>query len=63
MPLAAYAEVEGGKLRLRALVGNAASGEYVETEAIGELHAADALAATAVARLKEQGALRLLGTA
>jgi hypothetical protein len=35
----------------------------VETEAIGELHAAEALAATAVARLKEQGALRLLGMA
>jgi hydroxymethylbilane synthase len=63
VPLAAYAEVEGGKLRLRALVGNAASGEFVETEAIGELHAAEALAATAVARLKEQGALRLLGVA
>lgn len=63
VPLAAYAEVEGGKLRLRALVGNAASGEFVETEAIGELHTADALAAMAVARLKEQGALRLLGMA
>jgi len=63
VPLAAYAEVEGGKLRLRALVGNAASGEFVETEAIGELHTAEALAATAVARLKEQGALRLLGMA
>lgn len=63
VPLAAYAEVEGGKLRLRALVGNAASGEFVETEVIGGLDAADELAATAVARLKEQGALRLLGMA
>jgi hydroxymethylbilane synthase len=61
MPLAAYAEIEHGKLRLRALVGNAGSGEYVETEVIGELNAAEALATTAVARLKEQGALRLLG--
>ncbi|HQR75286.1 MAG TPA: hydroxymethylbilane synthase [Burkholderiaceae bacterium] len=63
VPLAAYAEVEGGKLLLRALVGNAASGEFVETEVIGGLDAADELAATAVARLKEQGALRLLGMA
>jgi hydroxymethylbilane synthase len=63
VPLAAYAEVEGGRLRLRALVGNAASGAYVETEASGELGAAEELAATAVARLKEQGALRLLGLA
>jgi hydroxymethylbilane synthase len=63
VPLAAYAEVEDGKLRLRALVGNAASGEFVDTEVVGELGAAEALAATAVARLKEQGALRLLGMA
>jgi hydroxymethylbilane synthase len=63
VPLAAYAEIESGKLRLRALVGNAASGEFVETEVIGDLDSADALAATAVARLKEQGALRLLGMA
>ena len=32
VPLAAYAEVDGNRLRLRALVGNAATGEYVETE-------------------------------
>jgi hydroxymethylbilane synthase len=63
VPLAAYAEVENGKLRLRALVGNAGSGEFVETEVVGEIDAAEALAATAVARLKEQGALRLLGMA
>ena len=63
VPLAAYAEVEGGQLRLRALVGNAATGEYVETEARGELSDADGLATRAVAHLKEQGALRLLGMA
>lgn len=61
VPLAAYAEIEGGRLRLRALVGNAASGVFVETETSGEPEAADELAATAVAHLKEQGALRLLG--
>ena len=63
VPLAAYAEVEGGDLRLRALVGNAATGEYVETEVRGPLAAAEAIAAEAVARLKADGALRLLGTA
>ncbi len=61
VPLAAYAEIEGGRLRLRALVGNAASGVFVETETSGEPEAADELAATAVAHLKELGALRLLG--
>jgi hydroxymethylbilane synthase len=63
VPLAAYAEVEGNRLRLRALVGNAATGEYVETESSGDLADADALAAEAVAHLKERGALRLLGLA
>jgi len=63
VPLAAYAEVEGDSLRLRALVGNAASGEYVETEATGPVADAEALGAQAVAHLKELGALRLLGTA
>jgi hydroxymethylbilane synthase len=63
VPLAAYAEVEGDRLRLRALVGNAATGEYVETETSGAMSAADDLAARAVAHLKERGALRLLGLA
>ena len=63
VPLAAYAEVEGDRLRLRALVGNAATGEYVETESSGGLDEADQLAAAAVAHLKERGALRLLGMA
>jgi hydroxymethylbilane synthase len=63
VPLAAYAEVEGDCLRLRALVGNAATGEYVETETSGAMSAADDLAARAVAHLKERGALRLLGLA
>jgi hydroxymethylbilane synthase len=63
VPLAAYAEVEGGDLRLRALVGNAATGEYVETEIRGPVSDADAIAAEAVARLKADGALELLGKA
>jgi len=63
VPLAAYAEIEGGDLRLRALVGNAATGEFVETEIRGPVTDADAIAAEAVARLKADGALRLLGAA
>jgi hydroxymethylbilane synthase len=63
VPLAAYAEVDGDRLRLRALVGNAATGEYVETEASGAWAEADDLALRAVAHLKERGALRLLGMA
>ena len=63
VPLAAYAEVEGSNLRLRALVGNAATGEYVETEVRGPITDADAIAAEAVARLKAGGALQVLGTA
>jgi hydroxymethylbilane synthase len=63
VPLAAYAEVEGGELRLRALVGNAATGEFIETEIRGPQSDPDAIAAQAVARLKADGALALLGTA
>jgi hydroxymethylbilane synthase len=63
VPLAAFAEVEGDRLRLRALVGNAATGEYVETEVSGAWAEVDDLASRAVAHLKERGALRLLGMA
>jgi hydroxymethylbilane synthase len=63
VPLAAYAETEGARLALRALVGNAATGEYVETAVDGALADAERIAAEAVAQLKGKGALRLLGTA
>jgi hydroxymethylbilane synthase len=63
VPLAAYAEVEGAELRLRALVGNAATGVFVEAEVRGPIADAEAIAVEAVARLKAQGALALLGTA
>jgi hydroxymethylbilane synthase len=61
VPLAAYAEVEGQELWLRALVGNAGTGEYVESEARAPIVAADELAARVVAELKQRGAMRLLG--
>ncbi len=63
MPLAAYAEAEGAALRLRALVGNAKSGAYVETEVRGALSEPEALASRAVEQLTALGALQLLGAA
>ena len=60
VPLAAYAEVESDALRLRALVGNAKTGSYVEAEARGAIADPEALAARVVERLTELGALRLL---
>lgn len=63
MPLAAYAEAEGGVLRLRALVGNAKTGAYVETEVRGAVSEPNELASRAVEQLTALGALQLLGTA
>ena len=60
VPLAAYAEVESDVLRLRALVGNAKTGSYVEAEARGAIADPEALASRVVERLTELGALRLL---
>jgi hydroxymethylbilane synthase len=60
VPLAAYAEVEGNELRLRALVGNAKTGSYVEAEAHGPIVDPEALASRVVKQLTEIGALRLL---
>jgi len=60
VPLAAHAELEGDELRLRAIVGNHRSGEYVAVEERGAAAAAEAIAARAVAQLKSRGALQLL---
>ena len=63
MPLAAYAEVERDALRLRALVGNATTGEYVETEVSGARRMTrKRWHRSAVERLTALGALRLLGS-
>jgi hydroxymethylbilane synthase len=62
VPLAAYAEVESGNLRLRALVGNAKTGAYVETEVRGPLSDPEALASRAVEQLTALGALQLLAS-
>ncbi len=60
VPLAAYAEIESGDLRLRALVGNAKTGAYVKTEVRGPLSEPEALASQAVEQLTALGALQLL---
>jgi hydroxymethylbilane synthase len=60
VPLAAYAEVERDTLRLRALVGNHLTGQYVEVEASGPADEGERIAASAVAQLRAQGALELL---
>ena len=63
VPLAAYAEVEGNALRLRAIVGDANTGEHASVEASGPIADPDALARRAVGELMRCGASRLLGIA
>jgi hydroxymethylbilane synthase len=60
VPLAAYAEVESNTLRLRALVGNHLTGQYVEAEASGPIADGERIAGTVVDRLRAQDALALL---
>jgi hydroxymethylbilane synthase len=60
VPLAAYAEVDGERLHLRARVGNHRDGRYVEAQGEGSVADAESIAAGVVAELKAQGALQLL---
>jgi hydroxymethylbilane synthase len=60
VPLAAYAEIEGGQMRLRALVGNHRTGACIEVEAHGAWDDPEVLAAEAVAALRSRGADALL---
>ncbi len=60
VPLAAYAETAGDRLWLRALVGNQASGEFMEAQREGALADAQAVGDDVVAQLRARGALRLL---
>jgi len=60
VPLAAYAEVEGSNMRLRAVVGNHLTGQYVEAQATGPLSGGDIVAAAVVEQLHKQNALALL---
>ncbi|MEF9942926.1 MAG: hydroxymethylbilane synthase [Burkholderiaceae bacterium] len=60
VPLAAYAEIEGGVMWLRALVGNHQTGAFVETDVRGAWDDPETIAAQAVARLNDLGAPQLL---
>jgi hydroxymethylbilane synthase len=59
-PLAAYAQIEAGKLRLRAWAGSATSGEMLAGEAQGAPDDAEQIGARLVADLKARGVERLL---
>ena len=60
VPLAAYATIDGNKMRLRALVGNHKTGESVEVEVNGDKVSPESVAAEAVDLLKAKGAEKLL---
>ena len=60
VPLAAYAEIEGGQMRLRALVGNHRTGTCIEVEAHGAWDDPELVAAEAVTALRSRGADALL---
>lgn len=60
VPLAAYATIDGNKMRLRALVGNHKTGESVEVEVSGDKASPESVAAEAVDLLKAKGAEKLL---
>ena len=60
VPLAAYAEMEAGRLRLRARVASPDGTSLAETETVGSLDNADAMAAAASTELLERGADRIL---
>ena len=60
VPLAAYAEMEAGRLRLRARVASPDGTSLAETETVGSLEDADAMAAAASTELLARGADRIL---
>ena len=61
VPLAAYAEVEHGQLRLRAWAGNLAQARAVQATAVGTFEQAEALGRAVVDQMKAQGVEQLLG--
>ena len=62
-PLAAYAQIEAGRLLLRAWAGNAASGRMMQAQGEGPVDQAEAIGVEVVDRLKAQGVERLLAAA
>ncbi|HEY4038091.1 MAG TPA: hydroxymethylbilane synthase [Burkholderiaceae bacterium] len=63
VPLAAYAEVEGGQLHLRACAGNVTLGRAVTGQASGPFDQAEALGRAVVDQMKAQGVEQLLAAA
>ena len=60
VPLAAYAEVEGSQLRLRAWAGSLARAQAVQASALGSFEQAEALGQQVVDQMKAQGVEQLL---
>ncbi len=60
VPLAAYAEVESGELRLRAWAGSVARARAVYAQAAGPFDQAEAVGRAAVEQMKAQGVEQLL---
>ena len=60
VPLGAYAETEGGRIRLRGLVGAPDGSRVVSGEETGAAQDAEALGNALAARLKAQGAAEIL---
>ena len=63
VPLAAYAQVEGGGLHLRASAGNVSLARAVSGEASGPFDQAEALGRAVVEQMKAQGVEQLLAAA
>lgn len=63
LPIAAYAEIEGDQLRLRAFVSDESGEQHLEDEVSGPRAQCMSLAGTLAARLLEAGADRLIGDA
>ncbi len=60
LPIAAYAEADGGGLRLRALVGGADGGGILRAERCGSTTAPEELGREVAAALRDQGADRII---
>jgi len=60
IPLGAYAEIAGGRMRLRALVASPDGTRTVRAEAEAEMQAAQALGMRVAALLRERGAAEIL---
>jgi hydroxymethylbilane synthase len=63
VPLAAYAEPEGGQLRLRAWAGSVSRARAVTAQAAGPFDQAEAIGRAAVEQMKAQGVEQLLASA